>query len=94
MPSYEEVLTQVRELSRGDRERLARELSAEVERSRLDMLADRPPSPHSVAWLKSERGHAVLATDTGPVAGDLPPGGAAVAGMWRDMAGTAAGGEG
>ena len=40
----------------------------------------------SVAWLKAERGHAVLATDTGPSEADLPAGADAIAGMWAGRA--------
>lgn len=89
MASYDEILAQVRALSAADRQRLAGELSGASRPglAQLGTLAQRPPAPHSVAWLKAERGHAVLATDTGPAESDIPAGGAAIQGMWSDLKG-------
>ena len=89
MPDLDEVLALARQLPPEDRERLARELgsAARPTLAQLGTLAQRPPSPHSVAWLKAERGHAVLATDTGPADQEIAPGAAAIAGMWSDMKG-------
>lgn len=68
-----------RRLSPEDRERLLRELAP------LAVLGPRPPAPQSVAWVKSERGRAVLATDTGPSDAEISEGADAIAGMWRDL---------
>ena len=70
MPDYEQVLVLANQLSTADRERLARELApaAGPALTQLGGLASRPPAPQSVAWVKAERGHAVLATDAGPAA--------------------------
>jgi hypothetical protein len=87
MASYDQVLELARQLSAAEQQRLALELGAGRTAVQLGMLADRPPSPHSVAWVKSERGHAVLATDTGPTENDIPTGGEAIAGMWADARG-------
>jgi hypothetical protein len=87
MPSYDEVLELAGRLPAPERQRLARELGESRAGVQLGMLADRPPSPHSVAWVKSERGHAVLATDTGPAESDIPTGAEAIAGMWADARG-------
>ncbi len=87
MPSFEEVLTQARQLAPDDQQRLARELglTARPTLAQLNTLAVRPPAPHSVAWVKAERGHAVLATDSAPAESDLPAGPEAVIGIWSDM---------
>jgi hypothetical protein len=90
MPGYDEIAKLAKELSALERERLAREIappSTVPILAPLGTLAQRPPAPHSVAWLKAERGHAVLATDTGPEEADIPGGPHAIAGMWADMAG-------
>jgi hypothetical protein len=62
---------------------MAQELAGAGSGIPLATFAPRPPAPQSVAWLKAERGHAVLATDTGPTEADIPEGAAAIAGMWR-----------
>lgn len=87
MPSFEEVLAQARQLPPDDQQRLTRELgpAGRPTLAQLNTLAVRPPAPHSVAWVKAERGHAVLATDSGAAESDLPAGPQAVAGMWADM---------
>jgi hypothetical protein len=91
MSTYEELLRLARALPEEQRERLAAELLQGIHgvhnlpgrgAPRLPMAG---PAPHSVAWLKAERGHAVLATDTGPAEADIPPGAAAIAGMWADL---------
>lgn len=86
---YREILNQARQLSRQEQEQLARELAGRGATPTLGMLAPRGPAPQSVAWLKSERGHAVLATDTGPADAEIPAGAAAIAGMWADRKGGA-----
>lgn len=89
MPSFEEVLTLARQLPAADQQQLARELGAAARPTlaQLGELSVRPPAPHSVAWVKAERGHAVLATDTGASEANIPAGPEAVAGMWSDMQG-------
>jgi hypothetical protein len=88
MASYDEVLRLASGLSPAERQRLVRELSGGGQPlAQLGSLAQRPPAPHSVAWVKAERGHAVLATDTGPAEADLPAGAEAIAGMWSDVKG-------
>jgi len=86
---YREILNQARQLSRQEQEQLARELGGRGAAPALGMLTPRGPAPQSVAWLKSERGHAVLATDTGPADAEIPAGAAAIAGMWADRKGGA-----
>ncbi len=95
MASYQEVLQQAQALSAEEQGRLARELQPAGRPVLMDLsaMANRPPAPQSVAWVKAERGHAVLATDTGPAEADIPEGSAALAGMWRDMSGGAERGE-
>lgn len=80
--SADELLHQIRALSPADRNRVLRELSGPATMAQFG--APRPPAAQSVAWLKAERGHAVLATDTGPAEADLPAGAAALAGIWAD----------
>jgi hypothetical protein len=88
MPDYEQVLELANQLSTEDRERLARELAPpRPTLTQLGALASRPPAPQSVAWVKAERGHAVLATDAGPADAEIPPGADAIAGMWADVKG-------
>jgi len=86
MASVEEVLALAKQLGAEERARLAQELGggARPSLAQLGSLASRPPAPQSVAWLKAERGHAVLATDTGPAEADIPAGPEAIAGMWAD----------
>jgi hypothetical protein len=85
---YDEVLVLARGLAPEGRERLARELgAARPALTTLGTLAARPPAPQSVAWVKAERGHAVLATDTGPADAEIPAGWEAIAGMWADVRG-------
>jgi len=89
MPDYAELLAAANALPPEERERLAREIKRPT-LMQLGGLTARPPAPQAVAWLKAERGHAVLATDTGPAESDIPAGADAIAGMWSDM--TAEGG--
>jgi hypothetical protein len=93
MATFDEVLQLARALPAEEQQRLARELAAGAGAApvRIGPMSSRPPAPHSVAWLKAERGHAVLATDTGPAEADIPAGTEAIRGMWAD---TLAGGEG
>ncbi len=90
MPGFDELLAQARQLPAEERERLARELGGRPALAQLSGLASRLPAPQSVAWVKAERGHAVLATDTGPADAEIPAGADAIAGMWSDMQGGAA----
>lgn len=92
MPIYEEILRLARQLSADERERLARELAPPPQpvMAQFTTLPGRPPAPQSAAWIKAERGHAVLATDTGPAERDIPAGAEAIAGMWADVSGTGA----
>lgn len=88
MSDLNHVLEQARRLAPAEQEALVRELGgARPVLAQLGALADRPPSPQSVAWVKAERGHAVLATDSGPADADIPEGAEAIAGMWADMKG-------
>jgi hypothetical protein len=84
MATYDEVLGLAKGLSAAERQRLAREIAPGTPLATLGGMAARPPAPQSVAWLKAERGHAVLATDTGPAEADIPAGVEAIAGMWAD----------
>jgi hypothetical protein len=87
MAGIDEIRRLIDALPGAERERLLQELRS-TPRGALPQLGNvtaRQPSPHSVAWLKSERGHAVLATDTGPQEADLPAGADAIRGMWADM---------
>jgi hypothetical protein len=82
MADYEEVLRRARALSPAERARLAGELQSGTGLPSLGRSSG--PAPHTVGWLKAERGHAVLATDTGPAEADIPAGAEAIAGMWAD----------
>lgn len=84
--TVQEILEHARRLPAEERARLVAELGGEgiPVLPRLSSLPPRPPAPHSVAWVKAERGHAVLATDTGPTEADIPIGPEAIAGMWAD----------
>jgi hypothetical protein len=88
MANFEEILKAARTLSRADQERLARALApppAAVGRApELAMANLAAPRPHSVAWVKAERGHAVLATETPESEADIPAGATAIAGLWSD----------
>jgi len=86
MGKYEEALGAARGLPPEEQVRLVRELvTPAASPVQLGPLPPRGPAPQSVAWLKAERGHAVLATDTGPAEADIPEGAAAIRGMWSDL---------
>lgn len=87
MPTFDEVLALAKRLDPHQRERLAREIAPGLAAglAPLPTLANRPPAPQSVAWVKAERGHAVLATDTGPAEADIPAGPDAILRMWADQ---------
>jgi len=87
MATYEEILALARGLGAEERQRLAVELVSAPRPggTELRTFGGGPPAPHSVAWLKAERGHAVLATDTGPAESDIPAGAEAISGMWGDV---------
>lgn len=94
MAKFEDILRAARALSTADQERLARALAAPAAPGRgadLAMANLAAPRPHSVAWVKAERGHAVLATETPEAEADIPAGAAAIAGIWSDRAGMADG---
>ncbi len=84
MSDLDDLISRARALDGHGRQTLLAALAGPSP-TQLSAMASRPPSPHSVAWVKSERGHAVLATDTGPAESDLPIGPDAIAGMWADM---------
>jgi hypothetical protein len=89
MADYNQVLADARALSRDEQARLVRELAgiAAAPLAQIGGGAPRPAAPQSVAWLKAERGHAVLATDTGPADANIPAGADAITGMWADEKG-------
>jgi hypothetical protein len=89
MADFNEVLNLAQQLPKDQRDELARQLGGDTRPvlAQLGTLASRPPAPQSVAWVKAERGHAVLATDTGPADEAIPAGGEAIAGMWSDVKG-------
>src|SRR5438552_19070411 len=89
MASYEEILRAVRSLSPAEQQQLTRELAGaapggaprtELPLTQFPGMA--APRPHSVAWVKAERGHAVLATETPEADAAIPAGAEAIAGMW------------
>jgi hypothetical protein len=96
MPTVEEVLALARQLSPAQQQEVARALAragtsgGRPVHSAGGRSADLPiagaPAPHSVAWVKAERGHAVLATDLTAFEAALPPGPAAIEGIWADRA--------
>ena len=86
--TIDDLVREAQALAPGERERLLQELGgARPVLAQLGSLASRPPAPQSVAWVKAERGHAVLATDSGPADADIPAGPEAIAGMWADVRG-------
>ncbi len=85
MPTYDEVLALARQLPSPERTRLARTL-APVGLPTVATPSGSGPAPHSVAWLKSERGHAVLATDLSAEEAAQAVGADALLGMWADLA--------
>jgi hypothetical protein len=95
MPTYDDVLRAARALPPAERQRLARELAdpaaTPARAAELPIATLSAPRPHSVAWVKAERGHAVLATDTPESDADIPAGADAIAGMWADRVAPAEG---
>lgn len=93
MANLNQILELARQLSAGEREQLLRALRAPA-RAELPLMG--APPPQSADWVRAERGHAVL--DTGAPAaagGPVPPGAAAIAGIWADLPSeVASGGEG
>src|SRR5690348_12543946 len=90
MASYEEVLRAARGLPAAEQQQLARALAAGPAAARgaelpLAALAGTTPRPHTAAWVKAERGHAVLATTADASGADVPTGAPAIAGMWADL---------
>jgi predicted nucleic acid-binding protein len=93
MSDYDDILWAARSLSPGEQQQLARELGApasggagrtELPLTQFPGMAG--PRPHSVAWVKAERGHAVLATETAEADAAIPAGAEAIAGIWADRA--------
>src|SRR5262245_38807233 len=84
-PDLQQLLALARELSPVGRERLIRALSALPARPDLPLFQGGPP-PQSAAWVRAERGHAVLATDAGEIEEGIPAGAAAIAGLWSSGA--------
>jgi hypothetical protein len=82
MATVHEVLSLARQLSPAEQQEVARTLSRSGRSADLPIAGG--PSPHSVAWVKAERGHAVLATDLTALEASLPAGPAAIAGIWAD----------
>lgn len=83
MATVEEIVALVRRLSPGEQQEVARALARGGRSAELPIAG---PAPHSVAWVKAERGHAVLATDLTALEARLPAGSAALAGIWADRA--------
>jgi hypothetical protein len=79
----EEILKLARRLPPDQQRELARALASPGPRVDLPITQfPSGPAPHSPAWVKSEQGHAVLATDAAPAEASLPAGPAALAGIW------------
>lgn len=73
------ILKEIGKLTVAERTRLLDELRGGGTSSLS--VTSAAPRPHSVAWLKAEKGHAVLDTGTsGPIG--LPAGPRALFGMW------------
>ena len=85
MPTFEDVYVLAAQLTPEERQRLAQAIVPAARPSALGVLSPRPPAPQSAAWVRAERGHAVLATDAGPADAEIPAGPDAIAGMWADM---------
>jgi hypothetical protein len=83
-----EILNLARRLPPEQQRELARALSKPAAELPMTQFAS-APAPHSVGWVKAERGHAVLATDTAPSEASIPSGPSALAGIWADHAGIA-----
>jgi len=81
MASVEEILALAGQLTPAQQQEVARALARGGRRVELPIAG---PAPHTVAWVKAERGHAVLATDLTALEARLPAGAAAIAGIWAD----------
>jgi predicted nucleic acid-binding protein len=79
MRNVVQLLDEVRSLSKQERAELMRALSAAEAPGELPLIG--APEPHSVAWLRAERGHALLDPAL-PDADEIPAGAAAIAGIW------------
>jgi hypothetical protein len=81
----DEILKLARRLPPEQQRELAQALASPAPRADLPITQfPTGPTPHSPGWVKAERGHAVLATDTAPSEASLPAGPAALAGIWAD----------
>lgn len=80
MADLQEILALARALGPADREQLARALAASPPRPDLPLFQG--PAPQSAAWLRAERGHAVVDTMSPAVEAAVPPGAEAIAGIW------------
>lgn len=83
MPELSELLHEIAKLAPAEKEHLKRALGADAPQE-LPLFQFSAPAPQSEAWIRAERGHAVLATDSAPAEVDLPEGPDAIAGMWAD----------
>src|SRR3954453_19854254 len=86
MANFDDVLRAARALPAAEQQRLARALAPPTAGRGPDlaMANAAAPRPHSVAWVKAERGHAVLATETPETEAEIPAGAAAITGIWSD----------
>jgi hypothetical protein len=88
MATFEDVLRLARTLSAADQQRLIQALAAPAaRRTELPLTqfgGPTTPRAHTIEWVKAERGHAVLATETGDTEAEIPAGPEAIAGMWAD----------
>jgi hypothetical protein len=82
MATVAEVLSLARQLSPAGQQEVARALARSGRSADLPIAGG--PAPQSVAWVKAERGHAVLATDITTLEASFPAGPAAIAGIWAD----------
>src|SRR5580692_3422361 len=88
MSLFEEAMSIAVQLPVADRERLAQALGVKTAPtpSRGLPMHQFAARPDPVAWRKAETGHAVLATGSAGAAGNLPPGPAAIQGIWSHLA--------
>jgi hypothetical protein len=81
--TIDEILKLAQRLPPEQQRELARALASPSPRADLPITQfPTGPAPHSPAWVKAERGHAVLATDRVDSEARLPAGPAALAGIW------------
>ncbi len=90
---FQSVLQLAMKLPPGEREHLARALGAQ-QGSGSDLPLFTGPRPQSAAWVRAERGHAVLATGALEEERNAPAGAAAIAGMWEGRVERPAGTDG